>query len=186
MTCGHSRRRLGLSRVFPNLNACVATVTAGWCPTAARTTGAGTARRVCFFARRVPTVRRRAAAAPRAVEPSGRHLGTARRRARQPRNRRGGRRPRGARGGRAGGRSAGRADHRGHRRPRRQPAGPTPPSSPTPPNSCETVPNRESAELRWVAEDDVAGAAAASRGSRPVGPSFAPSRSTIPLLQAEL
>ena len=35
MTCGHSRRT-GFAAVFPILNACVATVTAGWCPTAAR------------------------------------------------------------------------------------------------------------------------------------------------------
>jgi 8-oxo-dGTP diphosphatase len=49
----------------------------------------------------------------------------------------------------------------------------------------ETVPNRESAELRWVAEDEVAGL--------PLHPGFAASwerlravAATIPLLQAEL
>ena len=53
------------------------------------------------------------------------------------------------------------------------------------PEELETVPNRESAELRWVAEDDVA--------ALPLHPGFAASwaklravAATIPLLQAEL
>ena len=41
--------------MFPKLNACAATVTAGWCPKPA-CIGAGTARRVCFCARPKPTV----------------------------------------------------------------------------------------------------------------------------------
>jgi 8-oxo-dGTP diphosphatase len=53
------------------------------------------------------------------------------------------------------------------------------------PELLETVPNRESAELRWVGEDDVA--------ALPLHPGFAASwtelravAATIPLLQAEL
>jgi len=53
------------------------------------------------------------------------------------------------------------------------------------PEQLETVPNRESAELRWVAEDDVA--------ALPLHPGFAASwqrlrevAATIPLMQAEL
>ena len=53
------------------------------------------------------------------------------------------------------------------------------------PELLETVPNRESAELRWVAEDEVA--------ALPLHPGFAASwtelravAATIPLLQAEL
>jgi 8-oxo-dGTP diphosphatase len=53
------------------------------------------------------------------------------------------------------------------------------------PEQLETVPNRESAELRWVAEDDVA--------TLPLHPGFAASwaelravAATIPLTQAEL
>ena len=53
VTCGHSTAHRFVG-VFPKLNACVATVTAGWCPTAARRTGAGTARRDCCFARPRP------------------------------------------------------------------------------------------------------------------------------------
>ena len=45
--------------VFPILNACVATVTAGWCPTPARLTGAGTAPPDCCCGRRGPTDRPR-------------------------------------------------------------------------------------------------------------------------------
>ena len=101
---------------------------------------------------------RGAAAAPGAVEPSGRNLGSARRRPRQPRNRRAGRGPRGARGSGAARRPAHRADHRRHRRGIR--AGGASWSYTTviadAPELLETVPNRESAELRWVAEDEVA------------------------------
>jgi 8-oxo-dGTP diphosphatase len=53
------------------------------------------------------------------------------------------------------------------------------------PEELQTVPNRESAELRWVAEEDVA--------ALPLHPGFAASwaelravAATIPLLQAEL
>ena len=53
------------------------------------------------------------------------------------------------------------------------------------PEQLQTVPNRESAELRWVAEDDVA--------TLPLHPGFAASwaklravAATIPLMQAEL
>ena len=49
----HRRRALLI------LNACAATVTDGWCPTAACTTGAGTARPVCCCERPGPTAHRR-------------------------------------------------------------------------------------------------------------------------------
>ena len=88
----------------------------------------------------------------------------------QPRDRRGGGRPRGARGGGPQRRSAGGAGNRGdgHRRRRLDWTYTTVIADA--PEPLATVPNRESSELRWVAEDEVAEPAAAPRVRGQLGP----------------
>ena len=166
------------------LNACVATVTAGSCPTPARPSGVGTVRPVCCCGRRAPTVRppcccstgRRGviraergvcrAAPGTATKPSNRPPSARRTRKR-------GCPPTSSR--------CARPSSPPRSRATAARAGPTPPSSPTPPEILQTTPNRESAELRWVAPDDVA--------DLPLHPGFAASwerlrtvTASIPLL----
>lgn len=168
------------------LNRCGATVTDGWCPTAALRTGAATVRPVCCFGLRGGRHPRGAAAAPRAVEPSGRHLGLAGRCSRQPRDAGTDRGPRIERGGGPVRRATRGAGHGGHRRGvrgRRHALDLH--------HRCrrcrellDTVPNRESAELRWVAENEVA--------DLPLHPGFAASwqrlrtaPATVPLARCD-
>ena len=133
----------------------------GWVVSDDRRALLGPARRGRSAAARAPAGRqpRRAAAAPGAVESSGRHLGAAGRRPRQPRDRRAGRRPRGARGGRAVRRAAARCappSSPPRSSARAAPRGPTPPSSPTRPSCWTPCPTGRAPSCAGCAEDEVA------------------------------